>query len=176
MNIPPLRQRPFLRIALLAIAASLATGCISFAAAETAAPDEPLHKAHRLLRELDRFLDHHPLLENDLRLDPRRAIDPVYLSKDPDLQSFLADNPDVIQALQMEPRHFLHRALIREANAPLRYSDIAQLDPFFEAQPAIEREIVANPSRIRDRDYLGLHPPLRDFLTQHSLLCRVFQP
>ena len=81
-----------------------------------------------------------------------------------------------MDALQMEPRHLLHRALIREANAPLRFAEVAQLDPFFAEQPAIEREIVENPARICDRDYLKLHPALVDFLVQHPVLNRVLLP
>jgi hypothetical protein len=176
MNIPRVDPCLFPRIALLAIAALLAVRSIPPAAAETSVRDESLHKAHRLLRELDQFLDHHPLLENDLRRDPKLVADPHYLEKNSELQGFLAASPDVIRALQMEPRHFLHRALIREANAPLKYAEVAQLDPFFAAQPAIEREIVENPARIRDRDYLNLHPVLGDLLVQHPLLNRVFQP
>ena len=44
------------------------------------------------------------------------------------------------------------------------------------AEPAIERQIVEDPTRIRDRDYLILHPSLDDFLAQHPLLNRVFEP
>jgi hypothetical protein len=116
------------------------------------------------------------LLENDLRRDPELVADRHYLEKTPELQSFLAGNSGVIEGLRMEPRHLLYRALMREASVPLRYAEVAQLDPFFAAQPAIEREIVENPARIRDRDYLNLHPMLGDFLAQHPLLGRVFQP
>ena len=164
------------RILPLALAACLALGLTIPAAADGAVPDESMRRAHSALRELDRFLDHHPLLENDLRLDPRLVADRDYLGKNSELQSFLAGNPGVIGALQLEPRHFLHRALIREASVPLRYADVAQLDPFFAVQPAIEREIVENPARIRDRAYVNLHPELGDFLAQHPLFDRVFQP
>ena len=104
------------------------------------------------------------MLEDDLRLDPGLVAAPDYLGKHAELQSFLDNNPGVVRALQLEPRHFLHRALMREADAPLKYAEVAQLDPFFAAEPAIER------------DYLILHPSLGDFLAQHPLLNRVFEP
>jgi len=165
-----------LRIALLAMAAGATMGPVALAAAEATVPNEARNQAHRLLRELDRFLDHHPLLENDLRLNPQLAVDGDYLGRNTELRSFLAANPDVIQALEIEPRHFLRRALIREANFPLRFVEVAQLDPLWAAQPAIEKDLVEHPERIRDRDYLDRHPALNDFLVQHSALYRAFLP
>lgn len=176
MNIPRPDPCLFLRIVSLALAAWLAVSLAPPLAADDAAPSQSLGCAHRALRELDRFLDHHPLLENDLRLDPKLVADRHFLEKNSELKSFLADNPGVIGALQMEPRHLLHRALIRQASVPLRYAELAQFDPFLAAQPAIERDIAENPARIHDRDYLNLHPALVDFLAQHPLLGRVFQP
>jgi hypothetical protein len=164
------------QIVPLGLVACLAIGSISLVAADATIATDSLRQAHRLLRELDRFLDHNPLLEDDLRFDPGLVAAPDYLGKHAELQSFLDNNPGVVRALQLEPRHFLHRALMREADAPLKYAEVAQLDPFFAAEPAIERQIVEDPTRIRDRDYLILHPSLDDFLAQHPLLNRVFEP
>jgi hypothetical protein len=171
-----MKPRFSLRIALLGLAACLSLGLAAPAVADTAVPDESLHQAHRLLRELDRFLDHHPLLENDLRRNPSLLADRQYLGEKPELQNFLTVNAGVIRALQMEPRHFLHRALLRQANAPLKYSEVSQLDPFLSEQPAIERDLIEDPARIQEPAYLKLHPPLGDFLAQHPLLFRVFPP
>jgi hypothetical protein len=164
------------RIALLAIAAGLPASVVSLEAVDATIPNETRHQAHRLLRELDRFLDHHPLLENDLRRDPKLVDDGDFLVKNPELQGFLEANPGVVPALQVEPRHFLHRALLREAGTCLRFGEVAQLDAFFATQPAIEREIVDSPGRIRERDFLDRHPALSDFLIQHPLLDRAFLP
>jgi len=167
------RRRPLVP---LVMAGCLTIGPSVLLFAGAAAPGESLRQAHRILRALDRFLDHHPLLENDLRLDPQLVGDAGYCAKNPALADFVAGNPGVIPALQMEPRHFLHRALIREAGAPLRHAEVAQLDSFFAAEPAIERQIIDDPARIRDPDYLRLHAPLSDFLAQHPLLNSVFRP
>jgi hypothetical protein len=164
------------RISLLTITAGLTASDVSLVAADATVPNETRHQAHRLLRELDRFLDHHPLLENDLRRDLTLIADRDCLAKNPPLRAFLDSNPGVIPALQLEPRHFLHRALLREANTPLRFGDVAQLDPFLVTQPAIEQEIVDNPSRIHERVFLDRHPALSDFLIEHPLLNRAFLP
>ena len=137
---------------------------------------EGRHHVHRQLCQLDRFLDHHPLIENDLRLTPSLATDNAYLGSNPALQHFLTADPEVIGSLQSEARHLLHRALIRESNTPIQETDVAQLDPLFAEQPAIERQLVEDPARIRDSTYVALHPELGAFLEGHPFLKHVFQP
>src|ERR1017187_365769 len=145
-------------------------------ASEVPPPPAPMTVVRRSLREFDRFLDHHPLLEDDLRLDPALTGDNAYLKKHAELCDFLSANPDVVLGLKHYPRYFLYRALLRQANAPLRYSEIAQLRALLDEQPALERALAANPEAIRDPTFLQEHPPLRDFLDQHVELGQVFLP
>jgi hypothetical protein len=131
---------------------------------------------YELLRELDRFCDHHPLTENDLRVRPSLLENAAYLGKNPALRQFVAVNPDVGTALKNTPRHFLHRALLREANVPLKWSEVAQLDAFLNQNPAIEQQLVRNPALIRASQFLEARPRLREFLEQNAALARGFLP
>jgi hypothetical protein len=139
-------------------------------------PPDELTTVRRALREFDRFLDHHPLLEDDLRLNPALIRDSNYLKKNPELRTFAGANPDVLSGLKIFPRFFLFRAVLREANAPLRYADIAQLKDVLDQQPALERALNQNPELIRDPAFLQAHAPLREFFTQHAALGQVFLP
>jgi hypothetical protein len=141
-----------------------------------AAVTDQRQAAFQLLRELDRFLDHHPLIENDLRVRPSLLENAAYLGKNPALRQFVAANPDVGAALKSTPRHFLHRALLREANVPLKWSEVAQLDPFLNQFPAIEQQLVRNPALIRAAQFLEARPRLREFLEQNAALARGFRP
>lgn len=132
--------------------------------------------AYELLRELDRFLDHHALIEIDLRLDLSLVDSVAFLEKHPALRQFLAANPGVSPVLKAEPRHLLHRALLREANVPLKWSEVAQLDVFFDQNPAIERQLVRDPALIRSPEFLANRPRLREFLAQNTALARGFLP
>jgi hypothetical protein len=132
--------------------------------------------AYELLRELDRFLDHHPLIENDLRVRPSLLENAAYLGKNPALRQFVAVNPDVGTALKSTPRHLLHRALLREANVPLKWSEVAQLDAFLNQYPAIEQQLVRSPALIRASQFLEARPRLREFLEQNAALARGFLP
>ena len=132
--------------------------------------------AYELLRELDLFFDHHPLTENDLRVRPSLLENAAYLGKNPALRQFVAANPDVGAAFKSVPRHLLHRALLREANVPLKWSEVAQLDTFLNQYPAIEQQLVRNPALIRAAQFLEARPRLREFLEQNAVLARGFRP
>jgi hypothetical protein len=159
-----------------ATAASATSPVVPSTAAKTSAlaATETTRKAHQALRELDRFLDHHPLLEDDLRLTPKLVTESEFLRSNPELREFLLGNPAAVSALALEPRHFLRRALMLQASAPIRWTEIAQLDPLFDQQPELERELERRPELIHDPEFLRSHGKLRDFLVQHPPLARVF--
>lgn len=137
------------------------------------APNSP-SAARAALREFDRFLDHHPMYEELLRLDPRLAANKTFLEKNTELRDFLHSNPNVAEGLKKYPRYYLNRALLRQANAPLSFRDLAPLKDLFHEQPALEQALTQNPALIRDRAFLESHPALRDCLVQHPPLARVF--
>ena len=180
----PATFRPsFARIGLLAL--GFAQGFIAQAKASDATPSSPpptaaitdqRRAAFQLLRELDRFLDHHPLIENDLRPDPALLESAAYLEIHPALRQFLETNPEVSAALKSEPRHLLHRALRREANVPLKWSEVVQLDAFLNRSPAVERQLTSDPALIRAPGFLATRPQLREFLAQNTALARGFLP
>jgi hypothetical protein len=132
--------------------------------------------AFPLLRELDRFLDHHPLIENDLRLDVTLLENEAYLNCNPPLRQFVATHPTMGSTLRNEPRHLLHRALLREANVPLKWSEAAQIDAFLDQHPVIGLQLVTDPMLIRSAGFLAAEPQLRAFLAQNAALSRGFLP
>jgi hypothetical protein len=130
----------------------------------------------RALREFDRFLDHHPLLEDQLRVNPQLSTNQAFLKENPELRDFLRANPKVAEGLKIYPRYFLNRALLRQASAPVSFRELALFRDLFQQQPKLEQELTENPELIRDPVFLESHPALRDFLVQHPVLARVFLP
>jgi len=128
------------------------------------------------LREFDRFLDHHPLLEDQLRRNAPLLFNAAFLRKNPELHDFLKANPKVADGLKIYPRYFLYRGLLRQANAPLSFKDLGTIKELFQQQPKIELALTDSPELIRDREYLKSHPELHDFLVEHPDLGRVFLP
>lgn len=135
---------------------------------------DPAEMKRWALREFDRFLDHHPLLEDRLRINPRLVADRLFLAKNTELRRFLRENPYVAEELQLYPRYYLNRALLRQATIPLNHADLDPLLALFGQQPGLERELAENPRLIRDVKYQRSHPALRDCLLQHPVLARVY--
>jgi hypothetical protein len=61
---------------------------------------------------LDRFLDAHPEIQNDVLSEPQRISDPNYVHDRPELQAFLESHPQV----KADPRSFLSPAIWRTMN------------------------------------------------------------
>jgi hypothetical protein len=163
------------RVVIALIAAQL-LGCIGFGQVSAPPVDAAGSAVRRALWDFDRFLDHHPLLETQLRLNPALTWNTAFLGKQTELGDFLRANPVLVEEVKRHPRYFLYRALIRQAAVPLRYSDVAQLREVFDAQPDLERALVQNPEEIRNPAFLQRHLQLRDFLARHAPLGLEFLP
>jgi hypothetical protein len=174
------------RLTMGVLAAAPMPGWVAFArasepvglAAPPAAPPlaDSRPAVRRALREFDRFLDHHPLLEDRLRLDSQLTTSKAFLDQNPELSDFLRANPNVAEGLKVYTRYFLNRALMRQASAPVSFHDLAPFKDLFQEQPKLEQELRENPESIRDPVYLDLHPELRAFLVRYPALGGVFLP
>jgi hypothetical protein len=136
----------------------------------------PPPAVRRAMWEFNRFLDHHPLLETQLRLNPAASSDAAYVRRNREYEAFIKANPLVVWELKRHPRYFLYRALLRQSTVPMRYSDIARLRNVFDANPDLERALVRNPAAIRDPAFLQRQPLLRASLAENPLLGQEFLP
>lgn len=161
--------------------AALALGQLSLVQADEPARPPPAAGngsagSPAVLREFDRFLDHHPLLEDQLRLQPQLISTPAFLAKNAELHDFLQTNPTLVSNLRIAPGYYVNRALLRQANAPLPVNEFAPLRDLFQEQPRVELALKIRPELIRDPRFLAMHPELHDVLTGHPALARVFLP
>jgi len=129
------------------------------------------------LANLDRFLDNHPILEQELGSNPSLVNDPEYVQREPDLQIFLSHHPAVKAELQKDPDYLARRRSLADANAPgpgmtnanpsLDGAEAGELHEFLGAHNDIEQPLKQNPALINDSTFLGTHPDLQTFLNQH---------
>jgi hypothetical protein len=129
------------------------------------------------LANLDRFLDNHPILEQELGSNPSLVNDPEYVQREPDLQIFLSHHPAVKAELQKDPDYLARRRTLADANTPgrgmtngspsLDGAEAAQLHEFLGAHNDVEQSLKQNPALINDSTFLGAHPELQTFLNQH---------
>jgi hypothetical protein len=181
MTLAAILSRPMIaRLAAALLAAQMLGFVTPARAGDTAEPPAPppgsRREMRRALREFDRFLDHHPLLEDQLRLNPPLTASPSFLNKNPELRDFLLANPNVVEGMNAYPRYYLNRGLLRQANAPLSFKELAPFKDLFQQHPEIQQELTANPELIRDPSFLESHAALHDFLVGHTALAQVFLP
>jgi hypothetical protein len=177
-------SRPsIMKLSLAFLFAAQMLGWISYACAvepagTTAPPPSPENRPalRAALREFDRFLDHHPVVEERLRPDPQLATNQNFLQKNADLRDFMSANPNVADGLKLYPRYYFNRALLRQASEPVSFRELAPFRDLFLQQPKLEQALTEDPELIRDPAFLASNPALRDCLVQHAVLARAFLP
>lgn len=121
---------------------------------------------------MDQFLDAHSSIDQQLQANPQLINDQAFLKNNPALAQFLSSHPKVTQAFDQHPE-FLMRAADRLQNRQLR-GDVEVFDQFLDTNPAIAKQLEANPSLINNASYLNSHPVLRAYLSDHPLIREEF--
>lgn len=173
---------PRLSVSRLSLALLVAAQMFGLAAyvlagepAESVEPPSPRPGAvRRALREFDRFLAHHPLLEDKLRCNPPLTTNAAFLKSNPDLREFLRVNPNVEAGLKIYPRYFLNRGLLHQASTPLSFKELVPFYDLFLQQPEIQHELTENPELIRVPAFQEAHPALRNVLLEHTALAQAY--
>lgn len=119
----------------------------------------------------DAFLDHHPMMAQQLSANPGLVRNEEYLERHPDLRNFLNTNPEVRNELTETPRWFMQRETqyrtLESTNGGLNRVEMDNLDRYLDTHPDVARELAARPGLADNREYLGRHAELREFLARH---------
>lgn len=128
------------------------------------------------LANLDRFMDSHPEIAEQLRKDPSLADNKQFVENHPAFRDFLADHPGVREELKNNPNAFMHREDRFDQNSDRRQDqgndgitrgELANMDRFMDAHPEIAEQLRKNPSLVDNKEFVENHPALRDFLANH---------
>jgi hypothetical protein len=142
----------------------------------------------RELAEMDRFLDGHPEVAEQLRKDPSLINNQDFLEKHPALQEFLQNHPGVREEFQENPNAFMrqenryerHEGDDRDRDRDRRDGDttrreLASMDRFMDGHPEIAEQLRKNPSLINNREFVENHPALQEYLQNHPEVREEFQ-
>ena len=125
------------------------------------------------LATMDQFLDSHPDIDKQLRNSPSLIDDPNYVRANPQLQSFLAQHPEMQAEFRENPNYFMRRenqldargaGLTGNRDANLTPKQRADRDAFLSKHKDIDRDLQANPALVNDNDYLNRHKDFKAFL------------
>jgi len=134
----------------------------------------------RELAEMDRFLDGHPEIAEQLRKDPSLINNQEFVDKHPELREFLQSHPGVREEFRENPNAFLrqenryerHEGDDRDRDRDRRDGDttrreLASMDRFLDGHPEIAEQLRKDPSLINNREFVENHPALQQYLQSH---------
>jgi dsDNA-binding SOS-regulon protein len=123
---------------------------------------------------MDRFLDNHPEIAEQLKKDPKLIDDKKWVASHPPLQQFMTDHPEVRQQFDEHPYAFM-----RQENRYDRWEDrhdgdrhdgdmdrdrLSSFHNFLEGHGTINADISKNPTLATNDEYLQNHTELQAYL------------
>lgn len=124
------------------------------------------------LANMDRFIDSHPEIAQQLRKDPSLVNNKEFVENHPALREFLANHPGVRDEIRENPNAFMHREERFDQREDRRDRDVtrgelANMDHFMDSHPEIAEQLRKNPSLVDNKEFIENHPALREFLANH---------
>jgi len=124
------------------------------------------------LANMDRFMDSHPEIAEQLRKNPPLVNNKDFVEDHPALQQFLADHPELQEEYKENPNAFMHQEqkFDRREDSGMRgdrdvtRGELSNFHEFLEGHNNIAGDLSKNPSLATNEEYLENHPALRDYL------------
>ncbi len=124
------------------------------------------------LANMDRFMDSHPEIAEQLRKNPALVDNKEFVQGHPALQEFLANHPGVREEYKENPNAFMHREEGFDQREDRRDRDVtrgelANMDHFMDGHPEIAEQLRKNPALVDNKEFVEGHPALQEFLASH---------
>src|SRR5216684_1779900 len=136
------------------------------------------------IADMDKFLDSHPEIAEQLRKDPSLINNKQFVENHPALQEFLQSHPGVREEFSENPNAFMRReerfdrregdrddhriAGDRDRNLAgdrdVTREELATTDRFLDTHPEIAEQLRKDPSLIKNKEFVENHPALQEFL------------
>ncbi len=128
--------------------------------------------------DMDRFLDDHPEIAEQLRKDPSLIDNHKWVADHRALQEYLQEHPRVADAFRAHPDAFMRgedRYDQREGYRNITPRDLADMDRFLDSHPEIAEQLRKDPSLIDNRRWVADHPALQEYLQKHPEVADAFR-
>jgi len=133
---------------------------------------------------MDRFLDSHPEIAEQLRKNPALVNDGKFVHQHPALQSYLQQHPDVREEFRENPNAFMQQEQRfeqrddrfnqgqgqvdqRQDGRGMMRGQLASMDRFLDSHPEVAEQLRKDPSLVNDKKFVQQHPALQSYLQQH---------
>lgn len=127
------------------------------------------------LANMDRFMDNHPEIAEQLRKNPSLVDDKRFVNSHPELQQFLDQHPGVREEYKENPNAFMRdeqRFDRREDprfghDRDVTHGELSSFHEFLEGHGGISSELSKNPSLAKNEEFLENHAELQTYLQSH---------
>jgi hypothetical protein len=123
------------------------------------------------LANMDRFMDSHPEIAEQLRKDPSLVNNKEFVENHAALRQFLAEHPGVREEYKENPNAFMHqeqrfdrRDTMMGRDRDVTRRELSSFNEFLGDHNNIAWELSKNPSLANNEEYLENHSALRDYL------------
>ena len=121
---------------------------------------------------MDRFLDSHPEVAEQLRKNPSLVNDKKFVQSHPALQSYLQQHPEVREEFRENPNAFMQQEQRFDQrqdgrDRDMRGGQVAGMDRFLDSHPEVAEQLRKNPELVNDKKFVQSHPALQSYLQQH---------
>jgi hypothetical protein len=117
--------------------------------------------------KFDKFLDNHPEVADELIQHPGRADGAEFLKNHPAYATFIKDHPKIAASIKAHPREFVEGFLKREDATAITMTQAKDFGDFLQSHPAIEKDLAADPVKLKEAKFVQNHPELHEFLDKH---------
>jgi phage-related protein len=130
------------------------------------------------IADMDKFLDTHPEVEEQLRKDPSLIRNDEFVENHPALQQYLHEHPGIREEFNENPKAFMRQEQRYERNEvsdgrnwggdrDTTRAELANTDRFLDSHPEIAEQLQKDPSLIKNKQFVENHPALEEFLKTH---------
>lgn len=129
-------------------------------------PDRDVYHANAV--NFDRFLNQHREIAEQVRKDPSLCGNRDFVQSHPALQAYLQDNPGVLSQLRQAPNAFMQQD--PDSNVHDRdpvHDRMADFGGFLGTHSDIHRDLLKNPSAVKNPEYVQNHAELNAWLSAH---------
>ena len=128
---------------------------------------------------MDRFLDSHPEIAEQLKKDPSLLTNKKFVDQHPALQTYLQQNPQVRQEAAENPNGFMQQEqrYDRQENnygqnrgrfdSDVTRGEVTSFGQFLNSHDSVAQQLAKNPSLATNEEFMANHPELKAYLQAH---------